>query len=159
MSELVALREKLRTLHASPWTTPAEVKALEAAIEEAKKQLESLPPPDCPLLDAAITGGKVGPDLNAADVMSKADFDEIVTIGKSLGVESLRVTQLYSQLEACCGGASNTRIGMFALRILVENAFLHQHIGRMNELTSSAVVQLNILHKPAKETKKNGKSG
>ena len=164
MREIDQLKERLEQILSDEWSTEEEKEALKKAVLDATGHAEKLAPaplelePKSKILATEIAAQRVGPDLNCGDVMNREDYDEVVKLGVTLEVDPVHVAQLWSQLEASCKQASNTRIGIFALRVLVENAYLHKLLSQMNTLTNGGVYKLNCLHQKVKTPdKKKGK--
>lgn len=99
-------------------------------------------------IDESLKAKQVFADLRAGDIMH---YEEVAEIAAELGIDSLRVSQLHSQLEALHKEECNSPLGIFTLRVLVENAFLHKNLAEMNQITSFAVGHLNKVHMQRKQ--------
>lgn len=163
LKEIDQLKERLEQILNDEWASEDEKNALRKAVLDATGQSEKLQPaplelePKSKILATEIAAQRIGPDLNCGDVVDRSNYDEVVALGAALGVDALHVSQLWSQLETSCRQASNTRIGIFALRVLVENAYLHKLLSQMNAITNGGVYKLNCMHQKVKAPEKKGR--
>ena len=106
------------------------------------------------LLESNVKEAKVDTKLAATHIL---DLPKAEDVAKTLGVEGLRQSQLYSQLQVLFPKECDTPLGNFALRLLIENSFLQTNLGEMSKLTSSGVAKLNLIHRIEAPAKNKGR--
>lgn len=103
------------------------------AFEEAVKNAETI-----------LTGT---PDASL-DTASRGDYEDVVIIAASLGLDATVVANLWSRLQAKGFGTEYTKTGLFALQLLVENRYLHGALATLGSDLMNVQTRITKLHKP-----------
>jgi hypothetical protein len=101
-----------------------------------------------------LPSGLIEPTLTTVD-----DYNAVVAMGKTLDIDAIETAQLWSQLQAKGFGVEYTQIGLFALRLLVENRYMHKTLAKLGSDLMCSQAKITALHQPQKPPEVKPKGG
>jgi hypothetical protein len=149
------LKDKLSDLLEDAYSSEEEISKVRSELESALGKSSAEPARESDASNATCAQNQIAPVKIEilTESLSREDFEKVEAIARNLGIDATRSGGLFSRLEIAAKEQANTPLGMFALRILIENQYLKDSLTQIANIASGAVMQLNLINNPPAEPK------